>query len=91
MARKQASQLRTVLNSEFAEAERQAANQLAEFLGISYSNLSRKLLKREYQRQKGLFENYDSRLFAPQIGNLEGGVNARGYTGTPPKKGAEDE
>lgn len=91
MSRKQSSQLRTVLNSELAEAERQAANQLAEFLGISYSNLSRKLLKREYQRQKGLFENYDSRLFAPLIGNLEGGVNARGFRGTPPKKGAEDE
>ncbi len=90
MPRRQTPQLRTVLNSEFAEAERQAANQLAKFLGISYSNLCRKLLKREYQRQKGLFDNYDPRLFAPNIGNYEGGVNARGYTGTP-KKGDTDE
>ena len=89
MARKQTPQLRAVLNSEFAEAERQAANELADGLGLSLSNLIRQLLKREYR--KCIKKNYDPRLFAPLIGNREGGVNARGYTGTPPKKGAEDE
>lgn len=86
--RRQSSQLRTVLNSEFAEAERQAANQLADGLDLSLSNLMRRLLKREYRKRT---ENYDPRLFAPLIGNREGGVNARGFRGTPPKKGAEDE
>ena len=84
MARRQSSQLRTVLNSELAEAERQAANQLADGLDLSLSNLMREYRKRT--------ENYDSRLFAPLIGNREGGVNARGFRGTPSKKGVtEDE
>jgi len=89
MARRQSSQLRTVLNSEFAEAERQAANQLADGLDLSLSNLMRRLLKQEYRKRT---ENYDPRLFAPLIGNREGGVNARGFRGTPSKKGVtEDE
>jgi hypothetical protein len=89
MARRQSSQLRTVLNSELAEAERQAANQLADGLDLSLSNLMRRLLKREYRKRT---ENYDPRLFAPLIGNREGGVNARGFRGTPSKKGVtEDE
>lgn len=88
MARRQSSQLRTVLNSELAEAERQAANQLAKGQKLSLSNLVRRLLRREYRKRT---ENYDPRLFAPNIGNEEGGVNARGYRGTPPKKGVEDE
>lgn len=83
MARKQASQLRTVLNSEFAEAERQAANQLADGLNLSLSNLMRRLLRREYRKRT---ENFDPRLFKPLIGNREGGVNARGYTGKPKTK-----
>ncbi len=88
MSRRQTPQLKTSLNWEFVEAERQAANQLADGLELSLSNLLRRLLKREYRKRT---ENYDPRLFAPLIGNREGGVNARGYTGTPPKKGAKDE
>lgn len=89
MARRQTPQLKTSLNWDFAEAERHAANQLADGLDSSLSNLVRRLLKREYRK---CTENYDPRLFAPLIGNREGGVNARGYTGTPPKKGdTEDE
>lgn len=88
MARRQTPQLRTVLNSEFAEAERQAANQLADGLNLSLSNLMRRLLRREYRKHT---ENFDPRLFKPLIGNREGGVNARGYTGKPKKGDTTDE
>jgi hypothetical protein len=87
MPRRQTPQLKASLNWDFAEAERQTANELADGLELSLSNLIRRLLKREYRK---CIKNHDPRLFAPLIGNREGGVNARGYTGTSPKKGAED-
>lgn len=54
--------LRVILNSEFEDEELRRAEEIAHAMGVSVSNLLRRLL---HAQNKRLGDNYDPQLFQP--------------------------
>lgn len=64
MPRRNPSQLRTVLDKDLHEAERQAANAMAAAEGVTLSNFTRRLLRKEYRKRVCQF---NQKLFADLV------------------------